>query len=275
VKRLGGRANLQALSVGEKDLILYEDHRSLVFVLWHALNVVEPPLAEPPTLVYFDHHDDAKAPSAPVRAIFNNLRSAGTDRGVMEAVEWDLSSLDDDWLIAAMELGVLKDAICVGADITPNLGQFHTQVTDHTGGVHNIFKIGHLWDALAHQGPLVDQAQAGQYQPLWTSLGWAPTEYPEPRTPGNPPLIVDFDLDYFSYHLLGQTLTWPNGMFDKKLGSISQSTYARGLRARTFFGWLLSEASFLTVARESPYCGGTLGSEQALQNLMDLYRELL
>ena len=57
MKELARRANLVHCTVESCDLLLYEDHRTLLNVLYHARRSER--LARQPLLVYFDHHDDA------------------------------------------------------------------------------------------------------------------------------------------------------------------------------------------------------------------------
>lgn len=300
MSRLSHRANYDVFSVREKPLVLYEDHRSLVFVLWHALHAAKV-IDRAPLLIYFDGHDDAKPVTGTALARVRELRAgAPTAREIFDFVEWELSPLDDDWLIAAMELGLVGDAICIGASCTPNLeseadldaeavesarriremfsgttaqdephrilppraGELCAKYVDHRGNTHRIWLLPHLWKALATRGALEDAFRADYFGSLWEALDWDPGNSWFKGTKGLAPVVLDVDLDCFAISAEGETFAWPARFFRR----FSKQS-ATGRSALDFLAGLEHRVAFRTVARESPYCGGTAESENILASL--------
>ncbi|MBX3233566.1 MAG: hypothetical protein KIT84_11220 [Labilithrix sp.] len=300
MSRLSHRANYDVHTVREKPLVLYEDHRSLFFVLWYALHAAKV-IERAPLLIYFDGHDDAKPVSGKALARLRELRAgAPTAREVFDFVEWELSPLDDDWLLAAMELGLVGDAICVGASCTPNLDshadldpeavesarrmrelfsgakgkdephrvlpgrgeELCARYEDHGGDSHRIWLLPHLWKALATRGALEDAVRASYFGSLWDALDWDPSSGWFKGTTGLTPIVLDVDLDCFAISAEGGTFAWPPRFF-KRFTERSDS----GQTALDFLAGLEHRVAFRTVARESPYCGGTADSENILASL--------
>lgn len=262
MQRLSHRANFHTYSVDGKPVVLYEDHRSLVFVLWHALHTAKV-LTAPPMLVYFDQHDDAKAPSSAAMLAAQTLRKSSTEKDILSFVEWDLGVLDDDWLFGAMELGVVGDAVLVGCEDAGNLGRFDSTYVDHTGISHRIWHLDHLWDALENKGSLTDQCRRSELSPLWDALGWNPQGYFATEAVN---LVLDFDLDCFAGRFAGCTLPWPPDIFANSFARRSVELNGR-ISAQEFLLALRDQSPFVTIARESPFCGGTAHSQQILETL--------
>lgn len=266
------RTNINVLQVSDKPVIIYEDHRVLTAVLWHAKHKAKEPVGIPPLLVTFDRHDDAKVPTTSAMAQLKKFRTnPPNERDLFSFVEWELSVLDDDWLLAAMELGVVGDVINIGAEETPNLNGFETVYTDQQQTKHRIWQIPHIHSALGHQGALSDTHQE-QFQPLWDALGWAPI--PGPRDlneqSGAAKIVLDFDLDCFAGELSGHTLAWPFDLIHERMNKRSSIDRTRGWSAKTLLGELEPRILFRTIALESPYCGGFHHSTSILAALDEI-----
>lgn len=256
------RTNIHVYQSENKPIVLYEDHRSLVFVLWYALNKAKT-YTKPPMLIYFDGHDDAKQPSIAAMRAAEEVRKGASEKDVFSFVEWELGGLDDDWLIAAMEIGVVGDALLVGCEDASNLQGFLSIHTDHRGDTHRIWHIHNLWDALEYQGALTDVVRKSEFQDLWTALGWEPRGWFNSNETN---LVLDFDLDCFAGEFAGCTLPWPHDVLINSFQRQSRQLN-NGMSAQRFLRTLCDRSPFVTIARESPYCGGTAHSQQILETL--------
>jgi len=264
---LAQRCHVNVHSVRDKPLVVYEDHRFLLFVLWHAMHRAEARLPSPPLLITFDRHDDAKPPSTSAMGALRTLRQQATERDVLACTEWELSTLDDDWLLAAMELGVVGDVINVGAEETPNLDGFVTTHTDHLGQDHRIWQIPHLHSCLAYQGDLSDHARRNDLGSLWSALGWQPGSGFDSDPHDLPPIILDFDLDCFADDMSNHLMAWPPELMLQRLRKASTYDLTRGWSAQGFLDALEDRIKFRTVALESGFCGGLSQSSQILDVL--------
>lgn len=271
--RLSQRSHVNVHQAADRPLVVYEDHRFLVYVLWHALRVSKA-FTEPPLLIFFDRHDDAKCPSQSALTELRGLRAGSpSEPEVLSCVEWSLSTLDDDWLLAAMELGVVADAICIGAERDDNLDGFLTTYSDGTGAQHRIWSIPLIWDALGYQGALSDTARRNELQDLWDALQWNPQPYPGgwPRCDGETkqgaPIVLDFDLDCFAGELAGHLTAWPSELLIARLSAPSECDTTKGWTAKSFLEQIDARVELRTVALESPYCGGLEASLQILSVL--------
>lgn len=264
---LSHRAHLQERKVYGKPLILYEDHRALTYVLWHANRTGL--LSAPPLLVMFDRHDDCKAPSPRALQRAAELRQSGTERAVHEFVEWDLSPLDDDWVRASFELGILSHVILIGAEHHSNTEARRTTFTDSGGSEHIVWRIGHLWDALDHRGDLSDFARHAELQELWRALEWPPRGYreePPDQTTSDTPIVLDFDLDCFSGTIGDHHMAWPPELIHACFNRRPRGGL-QGSSALEFLEHIESRVKLRTIARESQCCGGTRESQGILETL--------
>ncbi len=209
MKNLSHRSNIIVRTVREKPVLLYEDHRTSLAVLEHARR--HGVVSAPPTLVLFDRHDDAK-PAQCGDARIQTVRNAQlSQEDFWQFVEWETSPLDDDWVRAAMDLGLVGDLILIGAGDTPNVDMMKPVYQDPAGTTHRIFEVSHLWEGLGYQGWLSDTACRQQWQPIWDLLGWDPTEG---FSDASPPLVIDVDLDCFTLDgPSGEPLGWPDATF--------------------------------------------------------------
>ena len=258
---LARRSNFETLEIDGKVVVLYEDHRSLLFALWHAKRCGL--LETPHTLVTFDLHDDAVVPSAQVRAQAQSFRDGGgNERDFMSFIEWELGSNDDDWMVAALELNLVGDVVNVGAEIAHNLPNFETPIVDAAGSRHRVWRIDHLWNALGHQGDLVDTSRRPEPASFWDALGWDPRER---QFSDETRVLLDFDLDCFSIQGPRRRIAWPE---DSMLNLFRRPSNPPGhTTAADVLLELAARAPFITIARESRYCGGTEESQRILATL--------
>lgn len=264
------RANVLLTDVNDRDVLVYEDHRYLLFVTWYAAykRIITPPI----NLVYFDKHDDLSPLSAEAMGKVKTLISSTDARQILSFVEWELNGLDSDWLKAMMELGLIGDAVLIGAVNPENLEDDEHEYTDHKGTKHVVYSVPHLWSSLSHKGALSDKAISYRYSKIWGVIGWNPSQYPNGLS--DEQILLDFDLDCFTYEpaeWIGMR-AWDREILDKMLSEESKSPYTTGWTGYRFLRGLLRKTPYITIAKESYYCGGTRQSEDALQNLLSALR---
>lgn len=260
---LNSRANFQTFAIDGTPIVLYEDHRSLLFALWHAkrcglLNV-------PHTLITFDLHDDARPPAAAARQRSLDFRDGkGDERDFFSFVEWDLSPLDDDWLTIAFDLNLVGDVVNIGAVHHDNLPNFETSICDELGEDHRVWRVSHLWDSLGPRGALGDHVRRAELEGLWGALCWnarSQTVHQDAR------VILDFDLDCFSMVGPAGTIAWPADAMSNLFGRPIPPTFRTGAQVLEQF---FAASSMVTIARESPFCGGTEESQAILHTLDEI-----
>ncbi len=202
--------------------------------------------------MYFDFHDDAKPPLAQIPRIAGLRNKPPSLREFWDFVEWELAPGDDDWLQTGMELGLIGDAVLIGAECSPNVPDFRLEIEDHTSTKHHLFSVGHVWDGLSDHGWLTDLARTEELKPIWDILGWQPfgSSGGFDRKSRSSSLITDFDLDCFRIDLLGQNIPWPRN----KTSQFFNESH-RILTAKEFLRDLFKQSSCITIARESYGCG--------------------
>ncbi len=271
---LNQRANVIVKRRGGKRVVIYEDHRYYVFVLWHAAfsaKIITPPI----NVVCFDRHADFKDLMPTTKEKLARLKERADPAQILQAVEWDLSIDDGDWLKAAMELGLVGDAILVGvhSEVTLEQAVKHCRGTYRTlnDGEHTVYSVGHLWDGLNHQGCLSDGAYFEELHTIWDALGWNPLPtykggFVETSKNGRQ-VALDFDLDCFS-HIPFDGLpirAWPENDFVQLFARESNATYTPGWTSQTFAMELARRSPFISIAKESQCCGGMTESQRILE----------
>lgn len=229
-------------------LVLFEDHRYSLVSLWHALEqgLIKPD--NPPDLVRFDRHDDAKTPKCGTECLKKIRSERPPLRDLMDFVEWELSTMDDDWVISAMELGLIRHVVTFGAEITSLPKHCHEHV-DHTGFAHQSWNMGHLWHQMESFGPLKDRARTREFQELWDILRWDGFDIIQNRlsqeTPH--PIVFDIDLDCFTGKFFENMQAWPKRIL---------RSYLRRNEIIRFINAQLNRSLFVNVSIESACCGG-------------------
>jgi hypothetical protein len=248
-------------------LYLYEDHRYVLNALRYGRS--QGVLHGPVNLIYFDYHDDAHPATAPQATLNQYRQNLPGDEEFWQFVEWRVSADDSDWLKTAMDVGLIANALLIGGVSTGNLINLDTIYQDIDHVDHHIYSVAHVWDGLDQNGWLVDGIQAAQLQPIWDMLGWnhhgGHAGFIDDRE-HVPRFVLDFDLDCFTTHGAIGHVPWP----EYRLNELVTRTFDHGAVAATFkplefIQRLAAFAEFITIARESPYCGGYRGSQQVLQ----------
>ena len=165
MQKLFGRNNIICKTYGYKNIYIYEDHRTILNVLWTAREAGI--FSIPPTLICFDKHDDFKYPAAEEYKISMMNNKTPTKEEFWSFTEWDLSPQDDDWIKSGMELDLIGSIILIGAQIKPNLSGFSNSYTSRNGREHFLYSVDHIWKGFAQQGWLTDLTAADILKPVW------------------------------------------------------------------------------------------------------------
>lgn len=259
--QLSQRANIETFSYRGKDIVLYDDHRTILNIIFEAnkLNI----FSETPNLIYFDRHDDACKSfikSEILEKIGVSSLDNATSKQFWSFTEFDLSYLDDDWLLAGMELGLIKDAVLIGQEENHNIQNLKNKYSSENGMVHELFSIPHLSSSLNNRGCLGDAIiKESYFKNVREIVQFNHDRFNDEEVK---PFILDFDLDCFTSISRNKTHAWLEYIF-------TQEFYIN-TTVRYFMQSLIERASFITICREAKCCGG-LGESNKILNYLDRY----
>lgn len=265
---LSNHTNIEVYSFHDKYIILYDDHRSILNVLFEAKKLKL--FGATPNIVFFDRHDDACNPNLKINEL---LKIWGVDkidnvssRDFWTFVEFDLSGLDDDWLLAGMELGLINHAVVIGQNENHNICDMNNMFEYSDGIHHELFNISHLDLSIGSRGCLGDNVIKEAYYESVRNI----FEYNQPpygrydkfSKEVTNPFVLDFDLDCFTTECEGKTYAWPEDIFKKK--------YVYNKEVKYFMHRLIERSTIITICRESACCGG-LGESNKILGYFDEY----
>lgn len=253
---------LQQESVLGKEVYLHEDHRWLLPIVVDAQE--RGLLPRPCTLVMFDAHHDALVPHA-LEEIRRVAKHGVTVAETIRLCKDHLAKMDDDWVIAGMELGIFDNAVVFGVHNCNGDPMFHT---DGDGRDHLIWATYSLpGEAMEYQGDLSDHAKRKQLQPLWNALSWNMSNGKFQFQEGAPNILLNFDLDCFSGSIREVSVSWPDRLFENQL--LKESTYptTAGWTGKVFVEKLVERAGIIAICREAECCGGQEVCEENLTKL--------
>jgi hypothetical protein len=254
IHKLSERANINVRSVHGKKVVIYEDHRTILNVLYYLKQ--EGDLTSPINIILFDNHDDACTPTVEVKKTIRKFkRKVPSLREFWSFTEFDLRHTDDDWIKTGMELELINHVFIFNA--TESVLPFKTVYKTITSEEKKIYNVGKLWDALSHRGYLYDIIKTGEYGALWEDFGW---KYSKEHgrfifEPDNP-YIADFDLDCFSAQIMGERIAIPEEVMAKKFCSYNHPTNHYYRSGTEFIKDVISHAEFSTICFENTFCGG-------------------
>jgi hypothetical protein len=268
-KFLNKRANVNVHHTSHSDVVVYEDHRTILNVLFAIKRETECPL--PVDIYLFDDHDDAVHPSNEAHKIiadFNNVEPSY--REFWNFTEFDIQPLDDDWVTVGMELGLINNVFLFNS--TQTSIQFVEEYKTNHHGTKRIYNLGEVWQALSYKGILSDPIKYDEYSVLWTDFGWqwstklGKFEF----TPRNP-FIVDFDLDCFSFHLMGKQMAIPREVLLEKLNERIVSDCHLYYNPTVFIKELIDKSILTTLCFEQGCCGGIYESYKIFNIVDELF----
>lgn len=256
--------NFETFWFEEKNVILYDDHRCVLTVLFEAMRLG---LTDRKTnLITFDLHDDARPLLPHTDKVIDGLLKSDvlllSSREFRSFVEFDISEKDDDWVNVGMELGLIDDIINIGCEENTNINDWKNhRYRDRLGREHTGYVLTHLGDELnTHGGRLGDKAIKSNDN-IRRIFGYDPYQ-PFGSISEDANFVLDFDLDCFTTFCMGKRFAWPEAIFRKE--------YGNGTNAGHFIYKLISKAKFITICREPSYCGG-IGESNKILGYLDRY----
>lgn len=259
---LSYRANIDVYSVEidgvQKYVILYEDHRTILNVLYFAR--MKGVLSKAPNIIYFDHHDDA---CEILGDQLDKIRVLPISRENFQTfwhfVEFDLGEMDDDWVWVGMYVDLIKNAVRIGGEQDDNvsrLNEFFTAQNKH------LYLIDHLDLELDNRGCFVDtllcNTETDKHIRSIFNVNWSS----EINTEQDVSYVLDFDLDCFTGRVDDKTIAWPEMIFCKH--------YERNVKTKNFLRNLIKHSAFITICKESKCCGG-IGEANKILSYLDCY----
>ena len=259
--QLSWYTNVNTFNYQGKHIILYDDHRWILNVIFESmkLNFFN---GEIPNVIYFDHHDDACFTDVKLKNynVDNVLKLKS--REFASIVEFDLSSLDDDWVTAGMELGLINNVVCIGNEENHNINNWGNSTYRTATNVEHLgFCINHLKWEIGSRGSLGDVMTDchPDYLQIRNIFGYNNGTF----TPSPHPFILDFDLDCFTTECKDNTFAWPEKIFWEEYGMYYP-------QCSSFMQQLISRASIITICREPKCCGG-IGESNKILCYLDRY----
>ena len=143
---LSFHTNIEVFSFQDKYILLYDDHRSVLNVLFETKKLGM--FSTTPNMFFFDKHDDACNPRINAKDL---LEKWGVERiedvssrDFWSFVEFELSGLDDDWLLAGMELDLINHAVVIGQTENSNMRDINNHFESSDNKNHELFDIPHI-----------------------------------------------------------------------------------------------------------------------------------
>lgn len=267
IGQLSLHTNIEVYHFNDKNIILYDDHRSILNVLFEAKKIDF--FEKTPNLIFFDRHDDACNPDIKLKELLKkwnvkNIKDVPS-RDFWSFVEFDLGGLDDDWLLAGMELDLINHAVVIGQKENSNIKDMNFEFKSSNGILHEMFDIPHLNYSLDCRGCLGDSVINPYYEKVRNIF-----EYNKPPYDSFPkfskevtyPFVLDFDLDCFTTDCEGKQYAWPEMIFKEK--------YYDNENVHSFMYNLINRSSLITICREPQCCGG-LGESNKILRYLDYY----
>lgn len=265
---LSNHTNIEVFSFYDKYIILYDDHRSILNVLFETKKLGL--FSTTPNLIFFDKHDDVCNPQINAKDL---LEKWGVERiedvssrDFWSFVEFDLSGIDDDWLLAGMELGLINNAVVIGQNENSNMKDMNNMFESTDGRVHNLLDISHLKYSIGCRGCLGDSIIKEPYYETVRNI----FEYNQPpherydkfSEEVTNPFVLDFDLDCFTTECEDNVYAWPEKILREKYYDNEEVQY--------FMHKLINRSTIITICREPACCGG-LGESNKILGYLDRY----
>ena len=245
------RSNINHKITSENEVIIYEDHRTIINVLYFLIEKRE--LEESVDLIMFDNHDDYCHPwEKTVKKIIEFLKSPSAEE-LNQIVEFDLSSLDDDWVKVGMELGLINNVFLFNSDESTIV--FRKEYKTQQFGTKHLYNLGDVWSALGHHGLLNDPIKR-EHQVLWDDFGWELNDGKFDFKKDRRKFVFDIDLDCFSTRIMDKTIAIPKEIIIERLTERSRASYHYYYSSQQFIKQLIKDAEMVTICYENGCCGG-------------------
>ncbi|MFA4843520.1 MAG: hypothetical protein WC632_01050 [Candidatus Margulisiibacteriota bacterium] len=227
---------------GSKPLIIYKNHRFIVPIIWQAnkLNIIDSNI----NILCLDKHLDGKHCENA-----NNMKTITTFNDLYRHCRDNLSKNNDDWISILMEESLINRFIYVGE------GSFGSNILEQFPG--KIFELTMIEGQFDNQGKLNDIARKEELNQLWDALKW---EYrPENgfRMDKSTKILLDIDLDYFTFDWRGRHYAWQDQFYDFEFNP----------KGDKFINDIIDRSPFITIATEEMCCGGKNEAKKILNKL--------
>lgn len=257
-------ANFNVYHWENKDIIVYDDHRCLLTVLFEAkkFGLID----EQTNLITFDLHDDARHPHHKTAEKLEEIKKIGlakfSSRDFKSFIEFDISEDDGDWVTVGMELGLIGNILNIGCEENFNITNWkNNRYESKDGRQHLGFVIGHLKDALNPHGGKVADVSIQENDRIRKLLCFD-NSGPFPSICNDPDIVLDFDLDCFTSTCMEKRFAWPEHIFREEYGWDGAAGF--------FIHELIRKSKFITICREPSYCGG-IGESNKILEYLDNY----
>ncbi|WP_159474768.1 hypothetical protein [Chryseobacterium sp. 18068] len=266
---LSHRANINKQYATGKDVYIYEDHRTILNILFAKKFNTE--VQFPVNIILFDNHDDGCELDKSILKIITKFnKNEPSLRDFWSFTEFDLSGMDDDWVKAGMELNLIKNVFLFNS--TESSIYFVEKYKTKNFGEKKIYNLGNIWDSISHRGYFNDVIKRNDYGELWDDFGWKYTKKEGVFTfSPDTKFIVDFDLDCFSTEILDKRMAIPQEILYEKFISRYRRDYHYFYSSQDFVKELISKSEFSTICFENQFCGGFNESFKIFNYINELF----
>lgn len=245
------RANINHKTTSENEVIVYEDHRTILNVINHLKTKRN--IVDALDLIMFDNHDDFCKPRlSALKKVTHFLKNPSFEK-LYHIVEFDLNGLDDDWVKMGMELGLIGNVFLFNSD--ESSVHFRQAYKTKKFGTKYLYNVGDVWSALGYHGKLNDPIKT-EYSELWSDLGWELVEGKFRFSNNRNKFILDIDLDCFSTRILDKTIAIPEELMVFRLKEYQNPTYHYYYNSERFIKDLIKDSELVTICFENGCCGG-------------------
>ena len=257
---LKARTNVTVLDWDGKWVVVYDDHRWLLNVLY-AMQKYE---YERLNLIYFDAHDDYCTPELRASELLKSMNVKKwedvDDRIFHDFVEYEANVEDGNWLRIACELNMVNDVVLIGGQESSTIYRDTTIHISEDKQEHKIETLTLDLNGLFEHGGKFDSATNMTNKSLHNFFA---VDRGLPHIEQMSPYLVDFDLDCFSVRMCeNYRIPWNQNTFEYMYPHLS--------KGRDFLLDLLANAQLITICREPDWCGG-IGNSNLILSLLDCY----
>lgn len=237
------RANINTFLTKSKTVVVYEDHRYILNILRYAFEnkILEKPI----NVISFDYHSDSyDNPSLLTLENINKVKKLGL-KEFWNFIEFEHSIQDDDWLVSGMEYGLINDvALLFVKEIFSSGIDFNKQFFDTEQNAHNPVIIDTKSNSI----------EINTFKKIFDNK-----------------FILDIDLDFASKRIGDKIYPYSNEELDDFFNQELMFETNKALTVNDLFKELIKKSSFITICKESEFCGGYSASNKVLMYLDENY----